>query len=60
MTLKMRNLVYDEFGVWLAYEMEILGQIPDDLKVAIDEIKTPKPIESKIEPLRRKFHKKSL
>ena len=31
-TLKMRDAVYQKFGVWLEYEMEVMGKIPDDLK----------------------------
>ncbi len=31
-TFKMRELVYDRFGVWLDYEMEVLGALSDDLK----------------------------
>lgn len=58
MTLTMRDMVYKEFGVWLEYEMEILGKLPEDLKSAVEETKAPKPIESKIEPLRRKFQQK--
>jgi UDP-N-acetylmuramate dehydrogenase len=31
-TLEMRDAVHEQFGVWLEYEMEILGIIPEDLK----------------------------
>jgi len=31
-TLQMREAVYQKYGVWLDYEMEVLGLIPDDLK----------------------------
>jgi UDP-N-acetylmuramate dehydrogenase len=30
--LDMRDMTYETFGVWLAFEMELLGNIPDDLK----------------------------
>jgi len=33
----MRDLVWRKFGVWLEYEMEILGECPDDLKQKIME-----------------------
>ena len=31
LTLQMRKAVFDMFGVWLEYEMQILGNIPADL-----------------------------
>ncbi|MBT4526954.1 MAG: UDP-N-acetylmuramate dehydrogenase [Deltaproteobacteria bacterium] len=31
-TFKMRDAVYQKFGVWLEYEMEVLGNISGDLK----------------------------
>ena len=31
-TLNMREAVYQKFGVWLEYEMELLGIVPNDLK----------------------------
>lgn len=31
-TIRMRELVYEKFGVWLEYEMEVLGKVPEDLK----------------------------
>jgi UDP-N-acetylmuramate dehydrogenase len=36
-TLQMREAVYQEYGVWLDYEMEVLGLIPDDLKKRFQE-----------------------
>jgi len=33
----MRDLVWKKFGVWLEYEMEILGSCPEDLKARISE-----------------------
>lgn len=32
LTLMMRQKVFDQTGIWLEYEMEILGHIPEDLK----------------------------
>ena len=37
LSFKMRDLVWDKFGVWLEYEMEILGSIPTELKGKIFE-----------------------
>jgi UDP-N-acetylmuramate dehydrogenase len=37
LTLMMREAVYSKFGVWLDYEMEILGRIPGDLAAKIKE-----------------------
>jgi UDP-N-acetylmuramate dehydrogenase len=31
-TINMRELVFEKFGVWLEYEMEVLGNIPENLK----------------------------
>ncbi len=36
-TLQMREVVYRKYGVWLEYEMEVLGLIPDDLKKRFQE-----------------------
>lgn len=35
LSLEMRELVYNKFGVWLEYEMEILGNLPDDLNLEV-------------------------
>lgn len=37
LSFKMREKVWEHFGVWLEYEMEILGNIPDDLKLNVSE-----------------------
>jgi UDP-N-acetylmuramate dehydrogenase len=58
-TLRMRELVYQTFGVWLEYEMEILGAIPPDLKSAVTEQRPPVPNSPKISPLRQRFMAKS-
>jgi UDP-N-acetylmuramate dehydrogenase len=41
LTLAMRQKVWDTFGVWLEYEMEILGQLPLDLVQAMEEKRSP-------------------
>lgn len=37
LTFDMRELVYAEFGVWLEYEMEILGQLSPEQKARFSE-----------------------
>jgi UDP-N-acetylmuramate dehydrogenase len=51
-TMAMRERVYHEFGVWLAYEMEILGRLPTDLAARVNEIREPKHQEEKLAVLR--------
>ncbi|WP_176736237.1 UDP-N-acetylmuramate dehydrogenase [Oligoflexus tunisiensis] len=58
LTLAMRDLVYQEYGVWLEYEMEILGELPADLKARVQDKKPARFQESKLEPLRALFQKK--
>ncbi|NRA65249.1 MAG: UDP-N-acetylmuramate dehydrogenase [Pseudobacteriovorax sp.] len=58
LTLKMRDRVYQRFGVWLEYEMEILGHLPEDLKHAIGESKANNFDEEALKPLRASFQKK--
>jgi UDP-N-acetylenolpyruvoylglucosamine reductase len=35
-TLDMRDLTYQKIGVWLEFEMELLGVIPEALKRRVD------------------------
>jgi UDP-N-acetylmuramate dehydrogenase len=58
LTLAMRELVYREYGVWLEYEMEILGELPADLKDRVLEQRPTRLLEEKLEPLRALFQKK--
>lgn len=58
LTLKMRELVYQTYGVWMEYEMEMLGDVPTDLKIKVDEQRPQVFQESKIAPLRAVFQKK--
>ncbi|MBI2603301.1 MAG: UDP-N-acetylmuramate dehydrogenase [Deltaproteobacteria bacterium] len=41
LSLRMRELVWQTFGVWLEYEMEILGKIPSDLLPRLTEKRFP-------------------
>lgn len=54
-SLDMRDLVYEKFGVWLEFEMELLGVVPEDLKRRASETKTQKFSQKELEPLRQKF-----
>lgn len=58
MTLKMREQVYQNFGVWLEYEMEILGNIPNDLASQVFEKKPESWQEDKLQALRQQFQNK--
>ena len=59
LTLMMREAVYTRFGVWLEYEMEILGNMPDDLAKSIREVR-PLGVETpELVALRKKFSAKS-
>ena len=56
-TFQMQELVYQEFGVWMEYEMEILGRPAPALQKRIKEVRPQKIKEDKIEPLRATFKK---
>lgn len=43
LALKMREAVWDVFGVWLEFEMEILGDLPVDLRIRVAEKKLNAP-----------------
>ena len=53
LTLAMRDLVYAEYGVWMSYEMELLGTVPADL-AAVVSMKKPQQLDlEKIQSLRQ-------
>ena len=54
----MREAVYTRFGVWLEYEMEILGELPDDLARSLREVRARKPETPELAVLRAKFSAK--
>lgn len=58
MTFRMRERVFQEFGVWLEYEMEILGALPSDLKAKVDEKRKAEPKQDKLQSLRLAFQKR--
>lgn len=55
LSLKMRELVWREFGVWLEYEMELLGRIPQELKLKIEEKRDPNYQTEKLSKVRQLF-----
>lgn len=55
MTFKMRELVFKKFGVWMAYEMEILGDVSDDLKEQLETVRAGPMNEALLAPLRAKM-----
>lgn len=57
-TLAMREKVYQEFGVWLEYEMEVLGQIPPNLAAQMHETREQRFKMDKLQPLRERFQGK--
>ena len=55
LTLAMRDLVYAEYGVWMSYEMELLGTVPPDL-AALVSMKKPQQLDlEKIQALRQRL-----
>lgn len=55
LSLMMREAVYARFGVWLEYEMEILGHLPADLAKAIHEVRARGSETPELEALRARF-----
>ena len=55
LTLKMRDVVHSAFGVWLEYEMEVLGTIPSDLAARMNERGSAGVNDEKLTSLRQKF-----
>ncbi len=56
---RMRELVYSKFGVWLDFEMELLGKFPKDLEEILAKKKAPMFKHSELEKARAIFHKKT-
>ena len=57
LTLQMRERVFEAFGVWLEYEMEILGTVPADLAPQIYEQRAFVPKAEVLGQLRAEFSK---
>jgi UDP-N-acetylmuramate dehydrogenase len=56
--LDMRDLAYQKFGVWLEFEMELLGVVPAGLKRRVEESKETRLKERELELLMKKFNQK--
>lgn len=52
LSLRMRESVWAKFGVWMEYEMEILGNLPKDLANKVAEKRANKIDVAQLEPLR--------
>lgn len=50
----MRELVYTTFGAWMEYEMEVLGELPEDLARRVKEERPQRLKEELLEPLRKR------
>lgn len=59
LSLQMRKKVWEVFGVWLEYEMEILGELPKDLKKPVSEKRKHKLNKELLAEMRAKFGNKA-
>jgi UDP-N-acetylmuramate dehydrogenase len=60
LSFKMRERVYEMFGVWLDYEMEILGSLSNDQKEEISKnlsLSKDKDLREKLSKVREEFNK---
>jgi len=57
-TMLMRESVFQKFGVWLEYEMEILGALPEDLVGRVSENRTQNLHEEALSPLRERMRQR--
>ncbi len=55
LTFTMQDRVWDKFGVWLEYEMEILGLLPPELNQRYLERRQSQAKEDLLQPLRVEF-----
>lgn len=58
LSFQMRDKVWDKFGCWLDYEMEVLGEIPKDLVERFKEKRVHKMKNDVLEPIRARFKRK--
>jgi UDP-N-acetylmuramate dehydrogenase len=57
LSFRMQEAVYQEFGAWLEYEMEVLGLASPDLARRLAEKRPHRLDETKLKPLRDKLAK---
>jgi UDP-N-acetylmuramate dehydrogenase len=55
LTFAMQDKVWNHFGVWLEFEMEILGNLPPEINERFLEKRKHQPKEPLLQPLRTKF-----
>ena len=58
LTTAMREKVYSKFGVWLEYEMEILGNLSEHWKSIVNEKRDNSINQKELSPLLEAFNKK--
>jgi len=58
LTFQMQELVFAKFGVWLSYEMELLGAFNAKLLTRYHEVRESKPLENLLAPLRMQMQGK--
>lgn len=56
-SFRMRELVFSKFGAWMDYEMEVLGQLPDDLRKRVQEKRRSQLKDELLAPLRARMPK---
>lgn len=57
LAMLMREKVWDLFGVWLEFEMEILGDLSEDYRTKIEEKREHRYNKPLLEDMRRQFHR---
>ncbi len=55
LALEMRERVWEHFGVWLEFEMELLGKIPENLRERVVEKRQPNYKRSLLAEIRAQF-----
>ena len=53
LTVQMRQAVYEKFGVWLAYELEFLGDFPIEMQQAINRQQRPQPKQQLLDEMKK-------
>lgn len=52
LTVKMRQAVYEKFGVWLVYELEFLGKFPVEVQQAVNQQRQQQPKQQLLDKIR--------
>ena len=59
LSLLVRETVWEKLGVWLEYEMEVLGRLPDHLLAKLSEKREEKFNQKDLSEIRKNFQKRS-